>query len=492
MQERKTSLNDDYVKFIRLAQDYIDRNEEGIIGFVTNRSFIENPTFRGMRWSLMKSFDKIYILDLHGDTKEDIPKDKNDKNVFDIQQGVCISHFVKTGQKDRNALGKVYHSEIIGSRESKYQALEMPWEHSFYHEVESIAPYYFFVPKREEGKEEYQEGVSIADLFVNKSLGAVSSNDTLNISFTREEQENKIKDLIQLDEETWRMRYNRRRDSRDWTYQTAKTDAKQNQDKLYQISYRPFDVRYTCYSGNSRGLYASPQCAILNHLKGRQNVALCAVKTSRDYLFPIFVANHLVDKTLLSSKDNATVFPLFVYCENMGKEECVPNFNQKIYQKIQEGLGETVSPTDLFDYIYAVLHSPSYRKRYEEFLKIDFPRIPYPTDLGEFRRLADIGAQLRRLHLMEGLPTLTGITFPVAGTNVVDRCQWEGGRVYINATQYFDGVTEEAFQHYIGGYQPAQKWLKDRRGRTLDFDDVRHYERIIYALDATCRLMSLI
>ncbi|MBO4315146.1 MAG: hypothetical protein J5867_04170, partial [Prevotella sp.] len=197
------------------------------------------------------------------------------------------------------------------------------------------------------------------------------------------------------------------------------------------------------------------------------------------------------------TKERGYFFPLYI---NVGfadsifekKEEIVPNFNKEIYRKIQKGLGCPVSPESLFDYIYAVLHSPSYRKRYEEFLKIDFPRIPYPTDLGEFRRLADIGAQLRRLHLMEGLPTRTGITFPVAGTNQVDRCQWDGGRVYINDTQYFDGVTEQTFQHYIGGYQPAQKWLKDRRGRTLDFDDVRHYERIIYALDSTCSLMSLI
>ncbi|MBQ6062552.1 MAG: DNA methyltransferase, partial [Prevotella sp.] len=207
----------------------------------------------------------------------------------------------------------------------------------------------------------------------------------------------------------------------------------------------------------------------------------------------------LVDDCRVSNKtkERGYFFPLYI---NVGfadsifekNEEIVPNFNKDIYRKIQEGLGETVSPTDLFDYIYAVLHSPSYRKRYEEFLKIDFPRIPYPTDLGEFRRLADIGAQLRRLHLMDGLPTRTGITFPVAGTNEVTLCRYEDSRVYINDTQYFDGVAEHAFQHYIGGYQPAQKWLKDRRDRTLDFDDVRHYERIIYALDATRRLMSLI
>jgi predicted helicase len=274
------------------------------------------------------------------------------------------------------------------------------------------------------------------------------------------------------------------------------------------MAYRPFDTRFTCYSGVSRGLYASPQSAILNTLKDKDNVALCTVKASRDYLFPIFAVNKIVDKTLLSPKDNITVFPLYVFRENMGKEERIVNFKTELYEKIAKGLNYlpcfddnilvdpvegvdgVLYPQDLFDYIYAVLHSPSYRERYKEFLKIDFPRIPYPTDAEKFRDLAEKGAELRQLHLMEDLPNSTGVSFPQAGSLQVDCYRWEQNRVYINSDQYFEGVPESAWNFFIGGYQPAQKWLKDRKGMTLGFEDVKHYQRIIYVLQQTERLMQ--
>lgn len=506
LQEKKTWLNDDYVKFIRLAENYIDNKGEGVIGFITNRSFIENPTFRGMRWHLLKTFDEIYVLDLHGDTKEGIP---GDENVFDIQQGVSISLFVKTNKKAETELGKIYHTEIRGNRELKYESLlKIQWEPSLYNELSPNKPYYFFVPKNEEGKEVYEKGFAINDLSINKSSGSASANDTLNISYTVEEQRKKIADLINLPEQDWRQKCGRSKDSRDWTYNTAKADAMKHQDEIHPIAYRPFDIRYTCYSGVSRGLYASPQSAILNQLKEKDNVAFCMVKASRDYLFPIFVVNEIVDKTMLSPKDNITVFPLYIYKENMGQEERIVNFNKDLYDKIAEGLNylpcyddnvliDPISdyngvlyPQDLFDYIYAVLHSPSYRERYKEFLKIDFPRIPYPTDWEKFRDLAEKGEELRQLHLMEDLPSQTGITFPVAGSLQVDCYRWQDNHVYINAEQYFDGVPESAWNFFIGGYQPAQKWLKDRKGLTLSFEDVKHYGRIIYVLQQTERIMQ--
>ncbi len=506
LQEKKTWLNDDYVKFIRLAENYIENKGEGVIGYITNRSFIENPTFRGMRWHLLKTFDKIYVLDLHGDTKEGIP---DDENVFDIQQGVSITLFVKTKKKADSELGRIYHAEITGSREHKYKhLLNIKWEQSLYDELSPNEPYYFFVPKNEEGKDEYDKGFALNDLFINKSSGSASANDTLNISYTEEEQRRKIADLINLPEQDWRQKCGRSKDSRDWTYNTAKADAMKHQDEIHTIAYRPFDTRYTCYSGVSRGLYASPQAAILNQLKEKDNVAFCMVKTSRDYLFPIFAVNNIVDKTMLSPKDNITVFPLYIYKENMGQEERIVNFNIVLYNKIAESinysyctddnrlvdLGEgfdgVLYPMELFDYIYAVLHSPSYRERYKEFLKIDFPRIPYPKDKEMCRDLVEKGAELRQLHLMEDLPSKTGVTFPVAGSLQVDCFRWQDNRVYINAEQYFEGVPESAWQFYIGGYQPAQKWLKDRKGMTLGFEDVKHYGRIIYVLQQTERVME--
>lgn len=488
LQEKKTWLNDDYVKFIRLAEDYIEKQGCGLIGYITNRSFIENPTFRGMRWHLMRTFDEIYILDLHGDTKESLDADEN---VFDIQQGVCISLFVKTGVKDKSELGKVFHTEIVGSRDSKYAILaEKKWEPEIYTQLTPNAPYYFFIPKNEEGKEEYERGFAFYDLFKNKASGSASANDTLNISFSPEEQAHKISDLINMPELDWRTKYGRSNDSRDWTYQTAKADAQIHKDQIHEMAYRPFDIRYTCYSGVSRGLYASPQSAILNNLKGKNNYALCTIKASRDYLFPILVVNRIVDKTLLSPKDNITVFPLYIYRENMGVDEAIPNFDAKMLSQIEQSLGEQIEPQELFDYIYAVLHSPNYRERYKEFLKIDFPRIPYPVNANEYHRLAKLGAELRKLHLMENIPNSIGISFPKTGTLQVDGFYWEQNRVYINSEQYFENVPESAWNFYIGGYQPAQKWLKDRKGMTLDFKDVKHYQSIIYVLQQTDRIMQ--
>lgn len=221
-----------------------------------------------------------------------------------------------------------------------------------------------------------------------------------------------------------------------------------------------------------------------------------------------FVANTLVDKDGISSFDNCRFFPLYVYKENMGKEERIVNFNKELYEKIAKGLNYlpcydddiridptsdyngVLYPQDLFDYIYAVLHSPSYRERYKEFLKIDFPRIPYPTDWEKFRDLAEKGEELRRLHLMEDLPNSTGVSFPVGGTLQVDCYRWQNNRVYINEEQYFEGVPECAWNFYIGGYQPAQKWLKDRKGVTLSFEDVKHYQSIIYVLQQTGKIMD--
>ena len=221
----------------------------------------------------------------------------------------------------------------------------------------------------------------------------------------------------------------------------------------------------------------------------------------------LFISKNLVD-TNIFYRGGGIVFPLYLYTENMGKEERIVNFNKALYEKIAKGLNylpcydDNISvdlpsdydgvlyPQDFFDYIYAVLHSPNYRERYKEFLKIDFPRIPYPTNWEKFRDLVEKGEELRHLHLMEDLPPHTGISFPKVGTLQVDCYRWKDNRVYINSEQYFEGVPESAWSFYIGGYQPAQKWLKDRKGMTLSFEDVKHYQQIIYVLQQTERTMK--
>ena len=463
-------LNDDYVKFIRLAQHYIEKKGEGIIGFINPHGYLDNPTFRGMRWNLLKTFDKIYTIDLHGNSKkkETCTDGSKDENVFDIMQGVSINLFVKTGKKDKDELGKVYHKDLYGLRQQKYDFLdEASLDKIGYVELTPQSPMYFFVPKNFGLQEEYDKRFKVDDLFSQNSMGVTTGHD---------------KELV--------------------SFHPFDTDSN------VEYYYRPFDKLWLDYDLSK---VVRPREAIMKNMR-KENISLCLIKvnSSVDGLFKVLVTSGITDKTLLSSKDNTNIFPLYIYHENMGQEERIVNFNKELYDKIAKGLNylpcyddnvlvDPISdyngvlyPQALFDYIYAVLHSPSYRERYKEFLKIDFPRIPYPTDWEKFRDLAELGEELRQLHLMENLPSKTGVTFPVAGSLQVDCYRWQDNRVYINTEQYFEGVPESAWQFFIGGYQPAQKWLKDRKGMTLSFEDVKHYGRIIYVLQQTERIMSKI
>ena len=235
----------------------------------------------------------------------------------------------------------------------------------------------------------------------------------------------------------------------------------------------------------------------MRNLVNSGNFALITVRQlACDDWSHIYVANHIVDNCFISNKtkERGYVFPLFIIPgeagRNFDEKDLVPNFRPEVVARIERGLGEKVEPLELFDYVYAVLYSPRYRERYREMLRIDFPRVPYPADAAAYHQLADIGARLRRTHLMEdaeGWPP--GMTYPVGGSNEVTDPHWADGRAYVNDTQYVGGVAEAVWNAAIGGYQPAQKWLKDRRGRRLTHDDIAHYARTLRALSETLRLM---
>lgn len=365
---------------------------------------------------------------------------------------------------DKNHNCQVFHFDLYGTREEKYEYLnhhslsEVDWK-----ELKPEAPRYFFVNKDFALQKEYEEGFSTDELIIVRTVGVATYDD---------------KNLVS-----------------DKPY-----DTQYNQSYLY----RPFDLKWINYDLQkvSRHRYD-----VMRHFVGKNNVGLICIRNNRDNNDTYFITDRLADKTVISPKDNASVFPLYLYKENMGKEERIVNFNKEVYETIAKGLNYlpcyddnilvdptseyngVLYPQDLFDYIYAVLHSPSYRERYKEFLKIDFPRIPYPIDSEKFRDLVEKGEELRKLHLMEDIPSKTGITFPVAGSLQVDCYRWQDNRVYINSEQYFEGVPESAWNFYIGSYQPAQKWLKDRKGMTLTFEDVKHYGNIIYVLQQTERIM---
>ncbi|MGC6413539.1 MAG: type ISP restriction/modification enzyme, partial [Bacteroidia bacterium] len=526
--ERKHWLNDDYVKFLRYGQHYIEKNGSGVLAFINPHGFLDNPTFRGMRWNLLKTYDKIYTIDLHGNSKkkETAPDGSADINVFDIQQGVSINVFVKTGKKKANELGKILHYDLYGKRDFKYDFLnENSIQSIEFNELPNVAPNYFFVPKDFEAQESYEKGFKVNEFFTQNSVGFVSANDGMNISMTEKEQREKIQDILTLEEAVWRLKYNRAKDAQSWKYKWAKEDAEKNQsDTLSKVSYRPFDTRYTLYTGVSGGLYARPTFDTMQNFINGKNVGLNWIRPmSAKYEFSIFISQYITDQCSAGNKSAGAgisyLGPLYLYSKTSGQqtieqsEERTPNLNQEIVKEIAEKLSlnftnekesnkNTFAPIDILDYIYAVLHSPSYREKYKEFLKIDFPRVPYPKNQDTFWKLVKLGGEIRQIHLLESATVEQYITqFQIGGSDLVSRKMSKNspgyvpnnethGKVYINDEQYFDNVPLVAWEFYIGGYQPAQKWLKDRNGRKLEWEDIAHYQKIIVALSETDRIMK--
>lgn len=493
-------LNDDYVKFIRMAQFFIEQNGFGIIAYINPHGFLDNPTFRGMRWELLRAFDFIYTIDLHGNSKkkEVAPDGSKDENVFDIMQGVSINFFIKTGKKKKNTLGRIFHFDLYGKRDCKYSFLN---ENSIssvkYQELKPQPPMYFFVPKNLELEKEYNEGFSIDELFKISSMGITTAFDQFNICDTIDVVEQRITTLITTKMSDLLSHPILCKANPDWI-ESAKKDIGLMYDssKSQKITYRPFDEKWVYYTGTANGLMARPRSKACCHLMSTDNISLCVIRVNRDNRNTVFVAKNLIDKTILSSKDNVTFFPLFIAKTKEwtnGENEQCPNFNDEIIDKIEETLGEKIKPIELLDYIYGVLHSAVYLQKYNEFMRIDFPRVPYPKNFQEYNKIVAIGKKLRQLHTMDNSkdwPVEVG--YPIIGNNVIDRVDYKDARVYINETQYFDNIKEVAWNAYIGGYQPAQKWLKDRKGQVLAFEDLRHYREIIYALEQTAIIVTTI
>ncbi|MBU4486138.1 MAG: N-6 DNA methylase, partial [Candidatus Delongbacteria bacterium] len=512
--ERKHWLNDDYVKFIRYGQHFVEKNGSGILAFINNHSFIDNPTFRGMRWNLLKTFDKIYILDLHGNAKkkETCHDGSKDENVFDIQQGVSINLFVKTGKKKKDELGQVFHYDLIEKRQKKYEFLNTNSIKSTpFEKLQPKKPNLFFIPKNEDEWPAYKNGISIDELFKKQSMGITTARDHFVIEIDKNILLSKMYDFFdqkQTDQEIRTKYFGNKTsskyligDTRGWKLAEARknTDNLNIDNQIKEIAYRPFDNRHIFYN---KKMVDWGREDIMDHLLFN-NYAFICVRIGRDENAHNFlISNQITDKSITSSLDNSNVFPLYLYSDN--NSDRTPNLNSEIVQKIADELdlkftnekeadSGTFAPIDILDYIYAVLHSPTYREKYKEFLKIDFPRVPYPKDKETFFKLVQLGGELRQIHLLESPTVGKYITqYPVGGENVVNKPKFVNGKVYINDTQYFDGVPEVAWNFYIGGYQPAQKWLKDRKGRKLEFDDILHYQKIIVALTETDRIMQVI
>ncbi len=534
MKERNIQpLSDDYIKFIRFGQHFIDKNGSGVLAYISNNSFIDGIIHRQMRKHLLESFDEIYILDLHGNAKkkEVCPDGSPDQNVFDIMQGVSINIFIKTGKKKKNELGEILHFDLYGKRDFKYDLLNLSSLKSFvWNKVNALEPNYIFKPQDTLSLQTYNKGISIEELFNLNATGVKTERDNFTIKFSDSEIIKIITDLKTLSVSEIKAKHNLDKDGRDWQISYAKKDIENNNPLITRIQYRPFDYRFTAYTGVTKGFMAYPREKIMSHLV-KENYCFVTTRLNRGLSQGYsFISRKILDLHLLdSAADSLQAFPLYLYSDNNaqqtldGNNSRIPNLNPEIVKQIADGLGliftnereatpNTFAPIDILDYIYAVLHSPTYREKYKEFLKIDFPRVPYPKDLTTFKKLSNLGSELRQIHLLESPIVEKYITqYPVDGDNIVTKPKYEQpnyvvendtithndtlgrmGRVHINEKQYFDNVPEVAWNFYIGGYQPAQKWLKDRKDRELSYEDILHYQKIIVALSETDRIMKKI
>ena len=488
-------LQDDYVKFIRWAQWKLDNVDEGVVAFVTNHGYLDNPTFRGMRWSLMRSFDEIYVYDLHGNArkKEKKPGGSPDRNVFDIRQGVALAVFVKRKDGDRKALARVFHAEMYGERQAKYERLSgtdilsVDWK-----ELRPVEPAFLFVPRDDKLFAEYHEGEPVTRMFPAYSVGMATARDALAVHFTPQEVWSAVNEFASLSPEEARAAFALGKDSDDWQVALAQNDIRQSgpdRRHIRKILYRPFDVRYTYYTGKTKGFICRPRAKIMSRMSG-DNIGLIVGRSGAaaniEAWETAFISRHPIDLNIFR-RGGGALLPLHA---GGGETACGSD---------GAAAGESGDKDRLLHYTYAILHSDAYRQRYHEFLQKDFPRIPMTRDKTVFRQLADLGEELARFHtlehsaLSEAGRLLTG--YPVAeAAGRADRVEkgwpkYDGqGTVFINADQYFSEVPAEVWAYTIGGYRVAERWLKERRGRRLCPDEIRTYRRILLALAETIRL----
>jgi hypothetical protein len=512
-------LQDDYVKFLRFGQWRIERTGQGILAFITNHGYLDNPTFRGMRQQLMNAFTDVYLLDLHGNTRkrERAPDGGPDENVFDIQQGVAIGVFVK--EVDKAGPATVHHADLWGLREGKYGWLaENDVATTAWAELAPATPFYLFVPQDAHLRGEYERGWKITEVMRVNSVGVVTARDHLTIGWSADEVWERARDFAKLEAEVAREKYRLGKDVQDWKVSLAQKDVQASGpdcSRVVPILYRPFDRRVTYYTGQTRGFICRPRPEVMRHMLAGENLALITSRLTKGETFRhVQVTRNIAEVICMSPKtsNNGFVFPLHLYSSPQEvasglfrADDRRPNLNSEFIADLERRLGlafvpdgqgdlaETFGPEDVFHYIYGIVHSPTYRERYAEFLKIDFPRVPLTSDRKLFAALAEKGSELVTLHLMES-PALDQVVakFPVAGTDEVDKVRyWDAEkRVYINKTQYFEGVEPEVWGFHIGGYQVCEKWLKDRRGRRLSYDEVAHYQKIVVAIKETIRLMA--
>jgi len=520
-------LQDDYVKFIRFAQWKIDETGEGVLGFITNHSYLDNPTFRGMRQSLMNSFDEIYILDLHGNSlkKEKAADGSKDENVFDIQQGVAIAFFIKYKKGKKK---QIYHQEIFGLREAKYDWLDK-------HDIKNVKwkkifprpKFHLFIPTDNKLANHYYSFFKITEIFPVNSVGIVTARDNFVIDFERQVLERRIRDFInaKIDDEILKRSYSLT-ENQSWKIKEQREKLRKDldwNDSITKILYRPFDERWIL---NHDDMIERSRKDVMQHML-EENIALVTSRQTNSDFRHVIVTQSITDFNVTGtagSYGSGYIFPLYIYRKpkaapkkktasltqllmfepEVEYEAIFSNVSLEVRKLLERNFKkpflnpldtdiecEGVGSKNIFYYIYAVLYSNIYRTKYAEFLKIDFPRIPFTKDYKLFIQLGKLGKQLADLHLLHSDDLRKVIPkFPFTERKKVDKIIYEDGKVWINNEQYFDGVKENVWKYQIGGYQVCEKWLKDRKERTLTFEEIQTYLKIVTALSKTIKLQK--
>ncbi|MEN6300763.1 MAG: type ISP restriction/modification enzyme [Anaerolineaceae bacterium] len=502
--EKKVWLQDDYVKFLRFAQWKIQKAGKGIVAMITNHAYLDNPTFRGMRQSLMKTFDEIYILDLHGNSlkKETAPDGSKDENVFDIRAGVAIALFIKN-KIPKTAIRR--HADVFGLRNEKYQWLSSnDLSSAKYHDIEANPPFYFLFPRNTSQIEHYNQWLSINEIFPIYIAGIVTARDKFVLDPSIQELRLRIMQFrdLSLPDDFIESCYGLK-DTRGWKLSEARKNlaSDPNWDTYYQkILYRPFDHRVIYYTP---GMVDWGRYEVMRHML-KENTAIVFTRPSKpNYEFSILITKDLIDQCTVGNKSAGAgisyLAPLYLYKNrnnmdlfSLNAPEKETNVSEDLLKKLIRAYPREPQPEITQQYIYGIVYSKIYRTTYAQFLTVDFPRIPFTANYEVFQNIAALGKRLIDLHLLKS-PELNQPTVKYQGQgddHIIERPRFAADekRVYINKTHYFEGVEPEVWEYQIGGYQVMDKYLKDRKGRKMD--DPRHYIQIATALAKTIEIQA--
>jgi predicted helicase len=510
-------LSDDYIKFIRFAHWKIDKEGKGIIGMITNNSYLSGLIHRGMRKKLLDSFDEIYILNLHGNSRigEKHPDGSKDENVFDIQQGVSIVLFIKKDQKGKAC--NIFYQDVYGLRENKYDLLGKSDSHTTeWKPLSPVEPYYFFVEKDFSLQVNYDKFIPMTEIFDKSSSGVKTHRDHFVVGFTDEEIKQRMRTFISNLPDDLVAQSLDLKDTRDWNLKTAREEVKKIEWEKYirHYAYRPFDIRKACYLPDLIDRGCDRWDLMQNFFK--DNLGLCVTRQlSTSSFCHAIVTDKITDMCFISIKTRETgyVFPLYIYKKaETGKKSSLksimllfepksdyfvrkPNITPAFSENMSKAFKKSPSPEEIFYYIYAVLYSETYRTKYAEFLKIDFPRVPFTKDYKLFKKMSDYGKMLADLHLLKSTELDSPITrFQGKGDNRVKKLKYDDkdGILYINKEQYFEGISQDVWSYQIGGYQVCDKWLKDRKERILSLNEIQTYCKIVTSIQKTIEIQKAI